>query len=69
MSSKKFTLSVLESEPPRPQYRQPDKGPAKCQICQTQLIVVSDYSQFICPDCGKVVSLNRGGDDHPDRAA
>jgi hypothetical protein len=70
MSSKKFMLTLLDDEAQRPLFRSPDKANDICQICQAQMIVVSDYSEFMCPECGKVLSLNRGGGgDHPDRAA
>ncbi|HEX4923550.1 MAG TPA: hypothetical protein VFV50_05670 [Bdellovibrionales bacterium] len=53
----------------RPLYRAPEKTTEVCRVCQTQMIVVADYSQVMCPDCGNVVVLNLGGGDHPDRAA
>ena len=69
MVSKKFVLTVVEPEKIKPLYREPERSPETCKVCQIQLIVVADYSQFICPDCGNVVNINRGGGDHPFSAA
>lgn len=69
MSSKKYALSVVEDEPIRPMFRAPEKAAEQCEPCQKQMIVVADYSQYMCPDCGNVIFLDLGGGDHPDRAA